>query len=59
VTFAIEFNRQLQLRTIEIGYVRPDRMLAPELETIRLAILEQPPKTTFGWRRLATQTLRL
>jgi hypothetical protein len=58
MTFTVKFDDEVRGRTIEINYVRFDRMLPTELKTAELASTQDCPETLFGIRGIATKSDR-
>jgi len=54
----VQFNCQVQLRTIEIHNERTDRLLPPELATLNPIAPELPPETTLRRSSAHPQLLR-
>lgn len=56
---AVDFDHQPFLNTAEIGYVLPNRKLAPEFHVIQLPVAQAAPEDRFRWRLVLAQPARL
>ena len=56
---AIDFDHQLFLNTAKIGYVFPNRELAPEFQALQLPVAQAAPENRFRRRLVLAQPARL